>query len=237
MSRMQLSSLSRFQEMPDWAEEKDLISAATACIEAQREAADEFYQSHFQPDLEAARQGVSEGSLRDLLNSGKDIHSIAGHREISNVIVFGHKLISDSIRHHRVQALREEVDRSVSTKIRQAFNLGGGMNIVNSGHFWYPPGSFMGWHTNSGAPGWRIYLSYAEEPGKSFFRYYDDERDELITSLDDQWSVRIFEIRKDRPLWHSVYSETHRFSLGYMIYRKSVLRSFSRLVRKLLKSG
>ena len=91
----------------------------------------------------------------------------------------------------------------------------------------------MAWHTNSGVPGWRLYISYAQEPGKSFFRYRDPDTDEIVTSVDDEWTVRLFAIRADKPLWHAIYSETHRFSLGYMIYpfsvRTMIARQFKRL--------
>jgi hypothetical protein len=93
----------------------------------------------------------------------------------------------------------------------------------------------MAWHTNSGAPGWRLYVTYAEEPGKSFFRYRYPDTHEIITSVDDEWNVRLFTIRADKPFWHAIYSETNRFSLGYMIYphslRPLIGQQFKRLLR------
>ena len=46
--------------------------------------------------------------------------------------------------------------------------------IVLSGDFYYPPTGFMGWHTNHNSPCDRIYINYASEDKKSFFRYYWD---------------------------------------------------------------
>ena len=41
-------------------------------------------------------------------------------------------------------------------------------SIYVSGHFYYPPTGFMGWHTNYKMPEERVYLTYASEKGKSF---------------------------------------------------------------------
>jgi hypothetical protein len=54
----------------------------------------------------------------------------------------------------------------------------------------------------------------AEHGGKT------SDTNEIITSMDSEWNVRIFEIHSDKLLWHAVYSDTNRFSLGYMIYPK-----------------
>ena len=75
----------------------------------------------------------------------------------------------------------------------------------------------MGWHTNNRAPGVRIYVTHAEEPGRSFFRYRDPDTDQVVTAPDDRWNVRAFRVGSEKPFWHAVYSETHRFSFGYMI--------------------
>jgi hypothetical protein len=86
-----------------------------------------------------------------------------------------------------------------------------------SGRIWYPVNGFMGWHTNSNSEGLRLYCSYAREANKSFFRYCDPETNEIITSWDDSgWNFRIFKISK-KHLWHSVYSDTDRFSIGYTL--------------------
>lgn len=83
-----------------------------------------------------------------------------------------------------------------------------------SGHFLYPKEQgFMGWHTNSDQPNARIYLSYAEEGGKSFFRYRDPESGEIVTLWDEQgWNARMFETPRDpnKLYWHCVYSECDR---------------------------
>lgn len=88
-----------------------------------------------------------------------------------------------------------------------------------SGRTWYPEnGGYMGWHTNSNNKWFRLYCSFAREPGKSFFRYRNPQTKEVVTSWDKSgWNFRIFKI-DDNLLWHSVYSETDRFSIGYALY-------------------
>ena len=87
------------------------------------------------------------------------------------------------------------------------------------GQFYYPPTGFMGWHTNVNAPGERFYVTWASEANKSFFRYYDDEKDEIITDYDDKGlTIRQFTIPTGKPyFWHCVGSECDRFSFGFMV--------------------
>jgi len=93
-----------------------------------------------------------------------------------------------------------------------------------SGHFYYPKeNGFMGWHTNSDQPGYRIYLSHCKEGGKSFFRYLDSETHEVVTTWDDSgWNARIFKTpgNPENYYWHCVYSETDRLSIGMELKRK-----------------
>lgn len=87
-----------------------------------------------------------------------------------------------------------------------------------SGRTWYPDNGYMGWHTNSDNKGFRLYCSFVREPGKSFFRFRHPKTKEIVTSWDkDGWNFRLFRIDDDL-LWHSVYSETDRFSIGYALY-------------------
>ena len=52
---------------------------------------------------------------------------------------------------------------------------------------------------------------------RSFFRYRRPDGGEIVTSLDTGWNVRLFEVNPARPLWHAVWSETDRFSFGYVV--------------------
>jgi hypothetical protein len=224
-----------YQELNDWCGDQKLIKPAKACIETQKKAAEPFFWTTFKPDWKTAADAVSEEALESILKSGRDVHGIATERNISNVIAFSARHIEDSVSSGEVKRLRKLVDEAVSDKIKESFESRENLAVVDSGHFWYPPGAYMAWHTNSGAPGWRMYINHAEEPGKSFFRYRDPDTHEIITSKDNEWNVRIFEIRSDKLLWHAVYSDTNRFSLGYMIYPRDFRVSISQTFKRLLK--
>lgn len=92
-------------------------------------------------------------------------------------------------------------------------------SIQMSGFFLYPKdGGYMGWHTNSDSPCTRVYITHVEEGEKSFFRYRLDG--EYVTSWDKTgWNLRQFEVSKEQPMWHCVYSEVPRMSVGFRINR------------------
>ena len=78
----------------------------------------------------------------------------------------------------------------------------------------------MGWHTNNDAPGWRFYITFTDEPGKSYFRYRDPETGTIHTSFDQEWDFRLFSIAPQRDFWHTIYSDSNRFSMGFIICEK-----------------
>ena len=88
-----------------------------------------------------------------------------------------------------------------------------------SGFFIYPPTGYMGWHTNYKNPGKRLYVTYASEDKKSFFRYRNPETKEIITDYDDKgFTTRQFDITDKPPyFWHCVGSDCTRVSFGYHI--------------------
>lgn len=89
-----------------------------------------------------------------------------------------------------------------------------------SGRIWYPPGGYMGWHTNNDNRGCKLYCTFAREGQKSFFRYRNPETGHIITTWDKEgWNFRIFKVT-EHLLWHCVYSETDRFSVGYTLFPK-----------------
>lgn len=108
----------------------------------------------------------------------------------------------------------DSVNKIVGTAVK---NLGV-KSFGLSGRTWYPENGYMGWHTNSNSKGFRLYCSFVREAGKSFFRHKDPVSKEIITSWDKaNWNFRVFKI-DDALLWHSVYSETDRFSIGYTLH-------------------
>ena len=90
--------------------------------------------------------------------------------------------------------------------------------LEQSGCFYYPKGGFMGWHTNHDTEEDRVYITYAEEDKKSFFRYYQDGN--IITDYDNKGiTVRRFSVAGGPPFfWHCVGSNTNRFSFGYRLH-------------------
>jgi hypothetical protein len=73
-------------------------------------------------------------------------------------------------------------------------------------------GTQLPWHTNSNRPGIRIYYS----KGGGAFKFLDEHGLQQI-SVDNEngWTVRQFELPKNRPFWHSVYATSNRFSFGF----------------------
>ncbi len=86
----------------------------------------------------------------------------------------------------------------------------------------YEKNGYMGWHTNRDCTGIRYYLTWAEEEGKSFFKYLDGDK---IVSVPDVkgWQVNKFLVTgKHGPndynyFLHSVESNTNRLSIGYKV--------------------
>jgi len=203
-----------FHEL-DWSDDTELLDLVQRYVEAQRSAGAEARQA-FRPNPNAAHE-VSAEALEEILRAGTQISGIGTEREISDCIAFNFKKVEGAVMDPALTSLRQRVDELVSDRLRALFRDGDRLVIKNSGNFWYPPGSFMGWHTNLRTPGWRLYINYVEEPGKSFFRYRDPDRGEIITATDKQWNFRLFKITTRKPLWHAIYSETNRFSLGYRL--------------------
>ena len=44
---------------------------------------------------------------------------------------------------------------------------------------YYPPGGFVGWHTNFDANAYQVLFTWSET-GEGFFEYYDKQKDEII---------------------------------------------------------
>jgi hypothetical protein len=222
-----------FCELPDWEQDGRLREAVLACIEAQRAAARELLRTSYRPNSEAL-QAVSEEALIPLLRDGANINDIVERRELSNCITFNFACVQDAILDRRLARVRSHVDRLVVAKLRRCFRDGWRLGIGNSGNFWYPPGGFMGWHTNLSTPGWRLYINVVDEPGKSFFRYREPSTGEIITSWDRPWNFRFFRITPGRPLWHAIYSETNRFSLGYRVLSMPLMARIKRTAGSLV---
>jgi len=78
---------------------------------------------------------------------------------------------------------------------------------------------FMGWHTNSDKPGHRWYLVYNTHNNSSCMRFIDPDTKKLVTKWEPKgWIINYFYLSpSDKPLWHSVYTKSNRFSFGQKI--------------------
>lgn len=204
-----------FLELPALAEDEEVQRLGAACCRLQRLAALARITAYAaSPET---RMAVSEEALRRALETGEvrsDIRTVPG---LSNCLFFHTGGFETSILEGDILEARTELDQLVGKRLRGLLGLDERQVVEVSGHFLYPPGGFMGWHTNERAPGWRVYLSHAEKPGRSFFRYMDPESGRMVTSWDRGWDARMFRIDAARPFWHTVHSETFRYSLGYRI--------------------
>lgn len=86
---------------------------------------------------------------------------------------------------------------------------------------YYPPGGFIGWHTNWNAPGHNIVLSYSET-GKGWFKHYDLEKQEIVTIPDESgWNCKVGYFgswrEPGKEVWHSAYTECERLTFSFMI--------------------
>ena len=95
---------------------------------------------------------------------------------------------------------------------------------IPSGFYYYPPNGACGWHTNSNNPGKRIYLTYTKEENKSFFRYYDNLKKEIVTKYDKKgWCKNKFTVKQEEYFWHCIGSDTNRISIGFNLVERPCL--------------
>jgi hypothetical protein len=229
-----------FHQLPFLREDRTLLEAVDACCDLQRRAARDRL-NEFQP-YPRARALVSPEALEPLLASGADRSDITTESELSNCLVFHVGGLDGSLIDREIAESRAAVDARVARWANELFRPRRGAEAQVSGHFLYPPGSHMGWHTNSKVPGWRLYVNRNDEPGKSFFRYRDPGSGEVVTAWDEDWSFRLFRIQPGVPLWHCVHTETTRFSFGYRLTLDDplavrVLRRLGREMRSRLRSA
>ena len=84
---------------------------------------------------------------------------------------------------------------------------------------YYPPGGFVGWHTNFDANAYQVLFTWSET-GDGFFEYYDKQKDEIIKIPDvPGWQCRHYYFgaghETDLHCWHAAYTECQRITLAY----------------------
>lgn len=84
---------------------------------------------------------------------------------------------------------------------------------------YYAPGGFVGWHTNYDATAYQVLFTWSKT-GNGYFKYYDKEKDEIVTIQDvPGWQCRHYYFGpEDEPhnhCWHSAYAGDERITLAY----------------------
>jgi hypothetical protein len=84
---------------------------------------------------------------------------------------------------------------------------------------YYPPGGFVGWHTNYDANAYQVLFTWSET-GDGYFQYYDKKTDQIVRIQDVAgWQCRhyYFGAREEEDLhcWHSAYAGCQRITLAY----------------------
>jgi len=84
---------------------------------------------------------------------------------------------------------------------------------------YYPPGGFVGWHTNFDANAYQVLFTWSET-GEGFFEYYDKQNDKIVKIPDvPGWQCRHYYFgaghEEDLHCWHAAYAECQRITLAY----------------------
>lgn len=215
MASIDIQSNQTFYDLDLLINDREVLKDIQECFQIQKAAGEAYERTIFCPNPQAV-QIVNAETLEKILATNEDISDIHTH-DISNCLVFHADNLKGSVMNDEVLRIRRSTDEAISKCIKEIFLTSDQLRIECGGQFWYPSGGYVGWHTNSRLPGWWLYVSYAEEPHRSYFRYRDCDTKEIVTSADDDWNFRLYKVTPDRPFWHCVYSETNRFSLGYRI--------------------
>lgn len=118
----------------------------------------------------------------------------------------------------RMAAANPEKFLDLKNKARDDFTVEIGASHAAL-YSYYPPGGFVGWHTNWNNNAYQILFTWSKT-GNGYFKYYDKQKDEIITIQDvPGWQCRHFYFgRKDEPdhhCWHAAYAGEDRFTLAY----------------------
>lgn len=87
---------------------------------------------------------------------------------------------------------------------------------------YYPPGGYIGWHTNWNAPGYNVLFSYSLT-GDGEFKYYDIEESKIIHMPDKKgvWTAKVgYYGSVDEPekvCWHAATTNSPRLTFAYLL--------------------
>jgi hypothetical protein len=127
-------------------------------------------------------------------------------------LFLSYEVPSIDTKHGKHQGFIEVLGDDTNSLLLDSANLLGADSVTNN--ILYYPQSCLGWHTNSDLEGYRTYYTYTLKPG--IFRYEDPKLNKIVLDVDNVgWTSRTFLIQKDKPFWHSVWSDGYRFSFGF----------------------
>lgn len=89
---------------------------------------------------------------------------------------------------------------------------------------YYPPGGFVGWHTNWNATARQILFTWSKT-GDGCFKYLDKTTNEIVTIQDEPgWKARYYyfgpQSHPDYHCWHAAYAGCDRITLAYKFLTK-----------------
>lgn len=91
---------------------------------------------------------------------------------------------------------------------------------------YYPPGGFVGWHTNWNANAYQILFTWSET-GNGYFKYFDNKEQKIVTIQDvPGWQCRWYYFGKydepDHHCWHAAYAGCDRITLAYKVLNERI---------------
>ena len=83
----------------------------------------------------------------------------------------------------------------------------------------YPPGGYIGWHSNYDAPGYNFLFTWSKD-GDGFFRFIDPLTKETVTLEDSSgWNARMGYFGSgDQELWHCAYTNCRRLTICFRFH-------------------
>ena len=216
MTKLSLASCPSFCELPADLVDGPLRAAATACIELQKSAAADLVRSAYTPDRSGG-EPVSKEALDHILASNTDVRGIATERDITNAIPFNIRSVERTVK---------TVRSSPPASISMIWSRAGWPSSSNGAR-----GPCCSRAASTGiraAVTWAGTRTTAIPAGASMSAMPRSQRSPssaigaLMTARSSPPStpagtLRLFEVDPARPLWHAVWSETDRFSFGYVV--------------------
>jgi hypothetical protein len=122
----------------------------------------------------------------------------------------------------------------LSVKYDFAMGIGATSNALFN---YYPPGGFVGWHTNWNAPAYQILFTWSDT-GEGYFKYQDPSTKEIVRIKDvPGWQCRHYyfagEKEPEYHCWHAAYANCDRITLAFKFVNEGLYSSKDVMARQL----